>query len=146
MRVTLIGPMPPPIDGQSVVMSHMVSVLAPHFPRMRIADVGQGGVGGWLSPVIRLRRSIRALWSVPASDAVYIAVKAGHGMWLTTAVAGLARLTGVRVFLHHHSYIYVRERKPRMVALARAAGPHAHHIVLSSSMASELNDVMPEIR
>jgi glycosyltransferase involved in cell wall biosynthesis len=145
VRVTLIGPMPPPINGQSVVMSHMVSELAPHFPRMRIADIGEGDVGGRLSSVMWLRRSIRALWSVPGSDAVYMAVKAGHGMWLTTAAAGLARLTGAQVFLHHHSYIYVRERKSRMVALTRAAGPHAHHVVLSSSMASELRDVMPEI-
>jgi glycosyltransferase involved in cell wall biosynthesis len=77
---------------------------------------------------------------------VYIAVKAGHGMWLTTVAAGLARLAGARVFLHHHSYAYVRERKSRMVALTRAAGPHAHHIVLSQLMANDLAAVMPEIR
>ena len=145
VRLTLIGPLPPPIHGQSVVMGRMVSELAPHFPRMRIADIGEGDAVGWLRPVIKLRRSVSALWSIPGSDAVYIAVKAGHGMWLTTAAAGLARLAGARVFVHHHSYAYVRERKPRMVALTRAAGPHAHHIVLSHSMASELRDVMPEI-
>jgi glycosyltransferase involved in cell wall biosynthesis len=146
VRLTLIGPMPPPINGQSVVMSHMVSELAPHFTQMRVADISEGDAVSWLRPVIRLRRSVSAWWSIPGSDAVYIAVKAGRGMWLTTAAAGLARLAGAQVFLHHHSYAYVRERKPRMVALTRAAGPHAHHIVLSSSMASDLRDVMPEIR
>jgi glycosyltransferase involved in cell wall biosynthesis len=146
VRLTLIGPMPPPIDGQSMVMSHMVSELKPHFSQMRLADISAGAAASWLRPVIKLRRSASAWWSIPGSDAVYIAVKAGQGMWLTTAAAGLARLTGARVFLHHHSYSYVRERKPRMVALTRAAGPHAHHIVLSNSMASELKAVMPEIR
>ena len=146
LRLTLIGPMPPPIHGQSVVMERLVSELEQHFARMRIADLGEGAVVGWLRPVVRLRRSISALWSIPGSDAVYIAVKAGHGMWLTTAAAGIARLVGARVFVHHHSYAYIRERKFRMVALTRAAGPHAHHIVLSSSMARELKNVVPEIQ
>jgi glycosyltransferase involved in cell wall biosynthesis len=127
-------------------MSHMVSELNPHFTQMRIADVSADGGASWLRPVISLRKSTIAWWSIPRSDAVYIAVKGGRGMWLTTVAAGLARLAGARVFLHHHSYSYVRQRKPRMVALTRAAGPHGHHIVLSHSMASDLSDVMPEIR
>jgi glycosyltransferase involved in cell wall biosynthesis len=146
VRLTLIGPMPPPIHGQSVVMSYMVAELAPHFTEMHIADTREGEAVRWLGPVDKLRRSVSAWWPIRGSDAVYIAVKAGHGMWLTTAAAALARLGGAQVFLHHHSYAYVRERKPRMVALARVAGPHAHHIVLSQSMASDLVDVMPEIR
>jgi glycosyltransferase involved in cell wall biosynthesis len=113
---------------------------------MRIADIGEGGVAGRFGPVIRVLKSFSALWSIPGSDAVYVAVKADHGMWMTTAAAGLARLAGARVFVHHHSYAYVRERKPRMVALTRAAGPYAHHIVLSRSMASELRGVMPEVQ
>jgi glycosyltransferase involved in cell wall biosynthesis len=129
-----------------MVMCHMVSELEPHFTRMRVADISAADTASWLRPVVKLRRSASAWWSIPRSDAVYIAVKAGQGMWLTTAAAGLARLARTRVFLHHHSYTYVRERKPRMVALTRAAGPHAHHIVLSRSMASELSAVMPELR
>jgi glycosyltransferase involved in cell wall biosynthesis len=128
-----------------MVMSHMVSELTPHFSQMRLADISAGAAVGWLRPVVKLRRSASAWWAIPRSDAVYIAVKAGHGMWLTTVAAGLARLTGTRVFLHHHSYAYVRERKPRMVALTRAAGPNAHHIVLSKSMACDLSSVMPEL-
>jgi glycosyltransferase involved in cell wall biosynthesis len=138
--------MGPPVNGQSVVMGYVASELASHFTQTRIVDISEGDAVTWLRPIIRLRRSVRACWSIPGSDAVYIAVKAGHGMWLTTAAASLARLVRARVFLHHHSYAYARERKPRMVALTRAAGPHAHHIVLSRSMASDLSDVMPEIR
>jgi glycosyltransferase involved in cell wall biosynthesis len=112
---------------------------------MRIADTGGGDGVDRLQRFKALCRSAGAWWKIPGSDAVYIAVKAGDGMWLTAATAGLARLAGARVFLHHHSYLYIRERKPRMVALTRAAGPHAHHIVLSRSMASDLSHVMPEI-
>lgn len=145
-RLTLIGPMPPPINGQSVVMRHMAAELEQHFSRLRIADTREGGFGRLLDPVVKLSRSVASWWAVFGADSVYIAVKAGHGMWLTTAAAGFARLSRAKVFLHHHSYLYVRERKRRMVALTRAAGPEACHIVLSDSMANQLTHVMPEIR
>ncbi len=145
-RLTLIGPMPPPINGQSVVMQHMVSELTPHFPNLRIADTREGDDTSSLRPLAKLSRSAASWWAVRDADSVYIAVKAGHGMWLTSVAAAAARRAGARIFLHHHSYFYVRERKRRMVALTRAAGPAACHIVLSDSMAAQLRDVMPEIR
>ncbi len=144
-RLTLIGPMPPPIHGQTVATSHMVSELAPYFPNMRVANTRGDEVGGWLRAVVKVRRSARSWWSVRGADAVYIAVKADRGMWLTTVAAAMARLAGARLFLHHHSYAYVNVRKRRMVALTYVAGRAAHHIVLSDSMARQLVSVMPEI-
>lgn len=145
-RITLIGPMPPPIDGQSIVMSHMVSRLSPHFSRLRVADISENASGRWQRPFVKLQRSAVAWRAIWGADVVYIAVKADHGMWLTTATAGLARLARTRIFLHHHSYTYIRERKTRMVALARVAGSTAQHIVLARSMAEDLRLVMPEVR
>lgn len=145
VRLTIVGPISPPVSGQSVVTTQMVSELEPHFAQLRIANINGAEAGGWRRRAISLRRSVSALWSIPRSDAAYIVVKSHRGMWLTTAAAGLARLAGARLFLHHHSYDYVRARKPRMVALTLAAGPHAHHIVLSRSMANDLSLVMPEI-
>lgn len=146
VRLLLVGPMPPPINGQSVVMSHIASKLLPKFPLMRVCDGSAGDSKAWLRPAVKVARSAIAMWSIATADVVYIAVKAGKGMWLTTAAAGLARLLGANIFLHHHSYAYVRERKLRMVALVRSAGPGAHHIVLSQSMSTQLRRVMPEIQ
>ena len=145
-RLLMIGPMPPPLNGQSEVMRHVVARIGPHFPRLRVEDVGAGGTSGRLGALARAARSIVAWRSIRGSDAVYVAVKADHGMWLTTATVALARLSGSRVFLHHHSYAYVGERKTRMVALAHVAGTDARHVVLSRSMAADLRRVMPEIR
>lgn len=146
IRISLIGPMPPPIDGQSIVMSHMVSRLSPHFLHLRVADTTERVSSRWRRPFAKLGRSVAAWRAIPRADVVYIAVKADHGMWLTTITAGLARLARTQIFLHHHSYTYIRERKIRMVALARAAGPAAQHIVLSRSMSKDLRTVMPEVR
>lgn len=146
IRVSLIGPMPPPIDGQSIVMSHMASRLAPHFRRLRVADTTEAASGRWRRPFVKLGRSASAWRAIPRADAVYIAVKADHGMWLTAVTAGLARLARTEIFLHHHSYTYIRKRRIRMVALARAAGPNAQHIVLSQSMSDDIQAIMPEVR
>ena len=145
VRMLLIGPMPPPLHGQTVVMNHMVSQLVPLFPHLRVVSDSVLETRGWRRPVAKLRRAVGSLVSVRDCDAVYIAVKADHGMWITTALAVRARWAGVRIFLHHHSYAYVHGRKKRMVALARAAGPSAHHIVLSRTMATDLARVMPEV-
>ena len=146
VRLLLVGPLPPPVHGQSVVMTHLISRLSPIFPQLAIANTCEGDSGVWMRPFVKLRRAAAAMARIRRADVVYIAVKAGKGMWLTTASASLARSAGAKVFLHHHSYAYVRDRKARMVALTRAAGPEAHHIVLSESMAHELRRVMPEIR
>lgn len=144
--VTLIGPMPPPVDGQSMVMRHMVSHCHARFPGLRVADIAEPAATGRLRALTKLTRSARAWRSIPGSKVVYLAVKADRGMWLTTSTALVARLFRARIFLHHHSYTYLRQRTPRMVALTRAAGPQAHHIVLAQSMQRVLRAVMPEIR
>ena len=81
LRLILIGPLPPPAMGQALVMSHMVSKLTPHFTQLRIADIAEGGEAvRWLRPFVKIRRSAAAWSKIPGSDAVYIAVKATHGM------------------------------------------------------------------
>lgn len=120
--------------------------LAQHFPDIRLADTSEGENGGWRRTATKLRRSAGALRAVRDAGAVYISVNVGRGMWLSTAAAALARARGARLFLHHHSYSYVRERTQRMLALTRVAGPSAHHIVLSRTMADDLRTVMPEVQ
>lgn len=145
-RLLLAGPLPPPLHGQSVVMSEMVTELSRHFPQVRIVDTGERGSSSWVQPIVKAWGSAcTAFWSGAGPETVYIAVKAGKGMWLNAIAAGLARRAGARIFLHHHGYLYVQERQPRMVALSRAAGSSAHHIVLSSSMKNDLKAAMPEI-
>lgn len=145
-RLLMVGPLPPPVHGQSVVMSHMLSALRPHFPRLRVANTCDSGAGKRRGLIVKVQRSAASWLSALRSDAVYVAVKAGHGMWLTTLTAAFARLSGARLLLHHHSYEYVRVRKTRMLVLSRVAGPDALHVVLSRNMARDLRRVVPEVR
>ncbi|CDQ46943.1 group 1 glycosyl transferase [Mycolicibacterium neoaurum] len=144
-RISVIGPLPPPVHGQSAVTYRVVSRLKRRSSSVRIANTSQGTSWGLTKIIVKLGRALAAMWALRMSDdVVYIAVNAGQGMWLTVVHATLARAGGARVVLHHHSYSYVRARKFRMVALARAAGPRACHIVLSRTMARDLRLVTPE--
>lgn len=128
-----------------MVMSHMVTRLRMALPHLTVCDTAEPMAGRRLRTLVKLGRTARACRAVPGSDAVYIAVKANRGMWLSAGTALIARWCRARIFLHHHSYTYILDRTPRMVALTRAAGPDAHHIVLAESMARSLRAVMPEI-
>lgn len=143
-RLLMVGPLPPPVHGQSAVMTNLVSALSPSFPRIRLVNTCDSGADKWLGAIVTVQRSAASWLLALRSDAVYVAVKAGHGMWLTTITAAFARMSGARLLLHHHSYEYVRARRTRMVVLARVAGPDADHIVLSRKMALDLRRVVPE--
>lgn len=145
-RVTAIGPLPPPVNGQSVVFKHLVNEFAKNRWDLRVIDTGGGESRGWTRSLIKLWRSVQSCWAAVHADSVYIAIKAGRGMWLNTATAVVARLGRAQLFLHHHSYAYVRTRKCKMVALALVAGPQATHIVLTQSMADEFQSKTPEVR
>lgn len=144
--LTVIGPVPPPMHGQSMATGRIFTALNRYFAGVRLADTSEGVQRGWRRTATKLRRSVAALRAIRGSDAVYISVNVGPGMWLSTIAAAVARGTGARLFLHHHSYSYVRTRTRRMVALTRVAGSSARHIVLSATMAAELQAIMPEVR
>lgn len=66
-------------------------------------------------------------------------------MWLSTLIAGAARIRRRPLILHHHSYEYVRCRRRRAVVLALIAGPTAQHVVLGPTMERDLRVSVPEV-
>ncbi len=83
--------------------------------------------------------AIRALFTLRNAKArgarlLYIAVDDGlGGLWAILFVK-LARILGLKIFLHHHSYRYIEKRRLIMDLLVRSAGPDAHHIMLCDEM------------
>lgn len=119
-----------------MVMNHMADRLRARFRGVRVVDTAADGA------LSTLARAARACLSIPGNDVAYIAVKAGNGMWLNVAAALVARMSGARVLLHHHSYSYLHNRTARLAALSRAAGPDSVHIVLARSMAAAARTVL----
>ena len=67
-----------------------------------------------------------------------MSVSGGVGQVYELAFLLLARLRGMRVFLHHHSFAYLDRPGMLTRALVRAAGDDAVHLTQSPEMANRL--------
>ena len=65
----------------------------------------------------------------------------GYGQLYDILFVSLVRLSGVRLFLHHHSYAYLGKRGLLTATLMRIAGRSATHIVLCDDMKERLTEL-----
>lgn len=91
----------------------------------------------------RLPRVLRGLGRLVSKrglcgTTLYMSASGGLGQAYELAFLLLARLRGMRVFLHHHSFAYLDEPSALTRALVRAAGADAIHVTLSPKMAKRL--------
>ncbi|MDX6767101.1 MAG: glycosyltransferase family 4 protein [Candidatus Methylacidiphilales bacterium] len=146
MMAIFAGPFPPPVHGKALATVALRDALLAEGVELRTIDISEGARRGVAKAVHKLASHLAAIIEAARhAGPVYISVNSGGGMWLTTLLAGCARLLGRPLILHHHSYDYVGERRSRMVVLARAAGPQAVHLVLGQAMASDLASSTPEV-
>ncbi|MFN8543920.1 MAG: glycosyltransferase family 4 protein [Candidatus Binatia bacterium] len=75
----------------------------------------------------------------------YVSVNANRGMYATAFIAGVGRVLGCPVALHHHSNAYVLDTERRMRFLARCAGPRALHVVVCDVLGEELRCRYPAV-
>jgi len=140
----MVGAFPPPMNGMSAVNSAvhdallkagtvpmMINFAAPSLDRSLTARLS------------RLPRVLRGLGRLARKRALrgstlYMSVSGGLGQFYELAFLLLARLRGMRIFLHHHSFAYLDKSSTLMRALIRAAGSGAVHIALSPGMDERL--------
>lgn len=81
---------------------------------------------------------IGVIFSRPRS--VYLALSGGFRQWIDILYVGVARVFGIPLFIHHHTFSYFAE--PRLVTklLLRVAG-NATHIVLCECMSGLLEEI-----
>jgi glycosyltransferase involved in cell wall biosynthesis len=139
------GPFPPPIHGQSLCTKMLAERLVARGVPLTPRDLNGVGSHAPARLLSKLARHLHLVFAARNASAVYISANSNAGIWLTALAAGLLRLMGKRLFIHHHAYAHVRRRGTGMVALARAAGPDATHIVLGGRMAADLRRNTPEI-
>ncbi|WP_053079238.1 glycosyltransferase family 4 protein [Puniceibacterium sp. IMCC21224] len=65
---------------------------------------------------------------------VSIGCNGGLGLIYTAALVGVARLSGLRVVLHHHSYGYIDASSRVMALICRLGGTPLRHVFLAPSM------------
>lgn len=142
--VVMVGAFPPPMHGMAAVNAAVrdalraaqveplvIDVAAPSLERSLSARLGRLPRVGKGLLKLATRRRLRGA-------SLYMSVSGGFGQMYEIVFVLLARLRGMRIFLHHHSFAYLDRPNGVTSVLMRATGAEAIHIALSSGMAERL--------
>ncbi len=142
--VVMVGAFPPPVHGMAMVNAAVRDALQQAGVTPTVIDLAAPSLDRSLSARLgRLPRVLRGLGRLARQSALrggtlYMSVSGGVGQVYELAFLLLARLRGMRVFLHHHSFAYLDRPSMLTRALVRAAGDDAVHLTQSPEMANRL--------
>ncbi|GAA4823073.1 hypothetical protein GCM10023201_06390 [Actinomycetospora corticicola] len=134
--VAWIGPLPAPVHGASLVTARLLDRVRGEVADVRVVDVmGSGtGVRHVLTRAAAHLRALVVVLGLPTGSAVYVSLFGGLGLWYQLPVLAAARLRGLRVVAHHHSYAYLTATAVPMVLITRVLGRRDRHLFLSRTM------------
>ena len=143
MSLVIIGPLPPPTTGRSVVTAQLLKELEQTSTSYLLVNLAVrwtiGPVRRRLRRVGYLARSAGHVFRQTRQAAItYIAVDSNPGTLFTALYALIARVTGTRIVLHHHSYSYIQKSSFSMLLLSWAAGRGALHATPCAVASAEL--------
>ncbi len=146
LAIFMVGTFPPPTHGMAAVNAAVCDRLRSKTKDGEIFVVNTSANGLDRSIFARLSRlpsivkGLAQLMTVRhhRGGALYIGVSGGSGQIYDVLFLLLARFLGMRVFVHHHSFAYLRSRKKLMMLLVRVAGQKAVHVTQCVKMQEEL--------
>jgi glycosyltransferase involved in cell wall biosynthesis len=147
----MVGAFPPPIHGMSVVNGAVYEQLERMGIPLVEIDIAAPSLDRSLSTrLARLPNAFRGMlrFGIRArrGETLYMSVSGGFGQLYEVMFLLLARLHGMRIFLHYHSYTYLGKSKTITKLLVSVAGLRSTHIVLSTGMASKLQHTYPQAK
>jgi glycosyltransferase involved in cell wall biosynthesis len=146
-HIVMIGPFPPPVHGMAAVNNAVrlrlqaagsepfaIDLAAPSLNRALWVRLGR--VPRVLRGLVRLicTRKLR-------DGALYMSVSGGFGQIYELLFLVLARIRAMRIFLHHHSFVYLDTPSQLTKLLTHLAGAKAVHIAQSPKMAERLKTI-----
>lgn len=140
----LVGPFPPPIHGASVITERVaVMAVTQNIPVVRCNISPRAGSAGLNYHTSRARayfRSLRRILSARTAEhqALYLSLSGGLGLWYDLFVVAAARLKGLTLIFHHHSFAYIDAPRLLLRTIVCVAGARQIHIVLCPAMAEKL--------
>ena len=143
--VCVIGSFPPAASGQASANAWFMRMAEQAGANVSTIDLsprpGPATLRRRVSRIPKVLLGIPTLVSLLVrrlADSVYLGVAGGYGQVYDVIFAGMIRLAGVHLFLHHDSYAYLQKRRPLTATLVRIAGLSATHIVLCDDMKERL--------
>jgi glycosyltransferase involved in cell wall biosynthesis len=135
--VIFVGPLPPPLHGFSEINRRMLDAIEAQGGAIRFDLAPHGSPWQTTPALIRILVGFVGALFFRRPCALYLALSGGSRQIVDALFLYLARLRGLRIFVHHHSFAYLNERS-WMAALCLRAGSRATHIVLCETMGERL--------
>lgn len=147
-RVFMLGTFPPPVHGMAQVNESVRDALQCLGADIIVLDTSAKTLNRAAWP--RFKRLLRvfcalrrfgfdALRAQPSS--LYMGLSGGYGQAYELLFLIIARLVGLRIFLHHHSFAYLNSVSPLTRLLVDVSGKQATHIVLCECMGNSLREI-----
>jgi glycosyltransferase involved in cell wall biosynthesis len=143
-RIVIVGAFPPPTHGMAVVNKAIIDQLRLADASPLMIDVAATELDRrFLARLSRLPKVLHAIVCLASMRGLrgaklYMSVSGGLGQIYEIFFASLARLRGMRLFMHHHSFSYINMRSTFTKLLMTAAGSESLHVTLSELMAKRL--------
>ena len=151
LRVCLVGMFPPPLHGMSLINDHVRSCISAKAPPL-VVDYSPRNLDRSFmvrfGKLFRVQRCFFQLFSYLVTrrvGSVYLGLSGGNGQAYDALFAGLCRVFGRKLYLHHHSYQYLD--RPRWLSrlLFAVSGKNVVHIVACEKMANDLKRLYPVV-
>ncbi len=150
--ICMVGVFPPPVHGMANLNAAMRRLIADRGVTPLVVDLAADSLlRTWFHRLRRIGRVMKGLLRYSAevlarrNQTLYMSLSGGLGQIYELLFACIARVSGRRIFLHHHSYAYVDQRKLLTQFLVRVAGPECTHLVGCEVMGEKLRQRYPVV-
>lgn len=144
--ILFVGPLPPPVHGFSNINLQMLRHLQ-NKASVQIFNTApllkpKKFVGHGFAYFYRLKAIISFLISclIKQPNGLYLGLSGGLGQIGDAIYLSIARIFGIKSFIHHHSFAYFNTPKPYN-RLCMWSVKRAYHIVLCEQMAIKLSSL-----
>ena len=142
--VVMVGAFPPPVHGMAAVNLAVSQALTQSGVKVTIVNLAGRSLKRTIA--VRLTRIPAAFAGInrflrlkgARGETFYMSVSGGLGQVYEVLFLLLARVKGMRIFVHHHSFAYIDRFSWLTNCLCRIAGSEAIHATQSPGMAERL--------
>ena len=147
-RVFMLGTFPPPVHGMAQVNESVRDALQCLGAEVIVLDTSAKTLNRAVWP--RFKRLFRVLCALihfgfialrVQRSSLYMSLSGGYGQAYELLFLFIARLFGLRIFLHHHSFAYLNSVSPLTQLLVNISGKQSTHIVLCECMGNFLRKI-----
>jgi len=150
-QVCLVGMFPPPLHGMSLINEYVKNCISASASPLVIDFSPRNLNRSFMVRFGKIFRVIQCIFQLLSYliagrvGSVYLGLSGGNGQSYDAIFAGISRVFGKNLYLHHHSYQYLNHFRWLTKLLFAIAGKQAIHIVACEKMACDLKQLYPMV-